>query len=107
ASLATAAALRYIVLLAMYAYLDKFQQSRQPSPNPLAAVHSQVNPPTPQTVQEFPQPRLQPDPVTDLNKFRAQEEEILNSYGWVDESQGVAHIPIEQAIDVLVKRGLP
>ena len=106
-SLAIAAVLIHIVLWGMYAYLDKFQQRRQPSPNPLAAVHSEVNPPTPRTVQEFPQPRLQPDPVADLNKFRAQEEEILNSYGWVDKSQNIAHIPIERAMDVLVARGLP
>jgi hypothetical protein len=42
-----------------------------------------------------------------MGKFRAQEEEILNSYGWVDQQAGVAHIPIEQAIEILAARGLP
>jgi len=31
----------------------------------------------------------------------------LNSYGWVDEKAGVAHIPIDQAMDMIAKRGLP
>ncbi len=55
----------------------------------------------------FPSPRLQPDPVADLNKFRAGEEQQLNSYGWVSQEDGVAHIPIEQAIDILSRQGLP
>ena len=104
--LAVAGVLIHIVLWGMYAYLDKFQQSRQPLPNPLAEAHSQV-PSTAQTAQKFPQPRLQPDPVADLNNFRAREEQVLNSYGWVDKNAGVAHIPIEQAIEILAARGLP
>jgi hypothetical protein len=57
--------------------------------------------------QRFPAPRLQPDPVSDLNRFRAQEEERLDSYGWVDEKAGVVHIPIERAIELLAEHGLP
>ncbi len=49
----------------------------------------------------FPRPRLQPNPVADLNKFRIREEEQLNSYGWVDPSVGRIRIPIERAIDIL------
>ncbi len=55
----------------------------------------------------FPTPRLQPDPVADLNKFRAGEEEQLNTYGWVSQKDGVAHIPIERAIDTISSQGLP
>ncbi|PYX87325.1 MAG: hypothetical protein DMG68_12200 [Acidobacteria bacterium] len=38
---------------------------------------------------------------------RLKEEEILNSYGWVDPKAGVAHIPIEKAMELLAQRGLP
>ena len=31
----------------------------------------------------------------------------LDSYGWVDESAGVARIPIEQAMAILIEEGLP
>jgi len=42
-----------------------------------------------------------------MNKFRAVERDVLNNYGWVDRKAGVVHIPIEQAMDQLIARGLP
>jgi hypothetical protein len=35
------------------------------------------------------------------------QENQLNSYGWVDQKAGVAHIPIERAMELLVQRGIP
>lgn len=55
----------------------------------------------------FPSPRLQPDPVADMNKFRTHEEQVLNSYGWVDQTKGTVHIPIDQAMAEVAKTGLP
>ena len=54
-----------------------------------------------------PQPQLQKTPIQDLQQMRAAEDQLLNSYGWVDQSKGVVRIPIDQAIDMLAKRGLP
>jgi hypothetical protein len=56
--------------------------------------------------QIFPQPQLQQTPVLDLRAIRAEEDQVLNSYGWVDQPKGVVRIPIAQAIDILSKRGL-
>jgi hypothetical protein len=61
----------------------------------------------PDPTKRFPQPVLQPDDVADLNKMRTNEELILNSYGWVDQKNGVAHIPIDQAMKVVAQQGLP
>jgi hypothetical protein len=55
----------------------------------------------------FPQPRLQRTPILDLRAMRAEEDQLLNSYAWVDKKQGVVRIPVSLAIDVLAKRGLP
>ncbi len=55
----------------------------------------------------FPQPRLQRTPILDLRAIRTQEDQLLNSYAWVDQKQGVVRIPVALAIDVLAKRGLP
>jgi hypothetical protein len=52
-------------------------------------------------------PRLQALPEQDLARLREQEEVALGSYGWADEAAGVARIPIERAIDLLLARGLP
>ena len=63
--------------------------------------------PAAKTGESFPQPRLQTQPARDLRRLRAEEEARLNSYGWIDRSAGVAHIPIDQAMDLLLERGLP
>jgi hypothetical protein len=55
----------------------------------------------------FPQPALQVDDVADMNKMKAENEEILNSYSWVDKSNGVVRVPIQTAIDQVAQKGLP
>ena len=54
-----------------------------------------------------PEPRLQPNPREDLAALRAREDEILTTFGWVDEPAGIVRIPIEEAMTLIVKRGLP
>jgi hypothetical protein len=54
-----------------------------------------------------PAPQLQTTPALDLKAIRAAEEQVLNSYGWVDLQKGVVRLPIGRAIDLLAKRGLP
>ena len=53
-----------------------------------------------------PLPRLEETPVLDLARQRAAEEKALNSYGWLNQEKGVAHIPIGRAIELLAQRGL-
>jgi hypothetical protein len=47
------------------------------------------------------------DPQIDLLQKRAQEDAVLNSYGWVDRANGTVRIPIERAIELTAERGLP
>ncbi len=54
-----------------------------------------------------PQPRLQVEPRVDLEHLRAGEDSELDSYGWVDQNAGLAHIPIERAMDLVAEKGLP
>jgi hypothetical protein len=55
----------------------------------------------------FPEPRLQRTPIPDLKTVRADEDHMLNSYGWVDPQKNVVRVPIDVAIDLLAKKGLP
>ena len=32
---------------------------------------------------------------------------VINGYGWVDRKAGIAHIPIDRAMDILARTGLP
>lgn len=54
-----------------------------------------------------PEPRLQALPPLDLEKFRAQEDARLNTYGWIDRDAGIAHIPVDRALELVAERGLP
>ena len=60
-----------------------------------------------------PEPRLQGapgheiHPVEELNSMRAAEDSVLTTYAWVAQASGTARIPIEQAITMLARRGLP
>jgi hypothetical protein len=47
---------------------------------------------------EYPQPRLQTDPRADWKRFHNEEMAWLDGSGWIDKANGVAHIPIEQAM---------
>ena len=58
-------------------------------------------------VREFPQPRLLTKPGASLAELRAAEEADLNSYGWVDRNAGIARIPIDRAMQMLLQHGLP
>ena len=52
-------------------------------------------------------PRLQISPPRDLEAFRAREEAELNSYGWINRTAGLTRIPITQAMNLVLERGLP
>jgi hypothetical protein len=54
-----------------------------------------------------PEPRLQVSAPKDLKQYKTAQDEILNSYGWVDQNAGIVRIPIDRAMDILVQKGLP
>lgn len=51
------------------------------------------------------EPRLQVNPKEDLSSYMAAQQAKLHSYGWVDAKRGIARIPIEMAMQDIVKRG--
>jgi len=54
-----------------------------------------------------PEPRLEVSPRIEIEALRASEDEVLAGYGWMNEKAGVARIPIERAMDLILERGLP
>jgi hypothetical protein len=51
--------------------------------------------------------RLQVDAQNELRQMRAAEDAVLNSYGWVDKDAGIVRIPVDRAMEILAKKGLP
>jgi hypothetical protein len=61
-----------------------------------------------QTTEQFPQPRLQTDDGNqEIADLHAKEDLLLENYSWVDKSQGKVRIPIERAMELVAKQGLP
>lgn len=99
-------ALIHLIVYGLY----KFMASEKLVSTPRSAgiiTPNKILPQGQDPVLRFPQPVLQPDPAADLDKFRATNEQQLNTYGYVDQGKGVVHIPIERAIDIVAQQGLP
>ena len=86
-----------VVSLLLLFGLLKFFQSREET-----SVANTVEP-----VKLFPEPQLQKTEILDLKALHAEEDKLLNGYAWVDPKQGIVRIPVDRAIEVLAKRGLP
>jgi hypothetical protein len=81
----------FVIAWLIYLALAGEAKREDPRPSPLAAAREQRLPPGPQ---------LQVRPERDLAAYRAAEKARLDGWGWVDEGAGVAHIPVERAIDL-------
>jgi hypothetical protein len=77
---------------------DRQHERAQTQVYPLAAGQQDRLPPF---------PRLQDNPQRELQELRAKQKALLEGYGWVNEEAGVARIPIEDAMKMVVERGLP
>lgn len=73
----------------------------------IAITHpgEEMGPPDEPPTQQAPV--LQPSPHADMEILHKREQMELGQYGWVDESKGIARIPIEKAIEITAERGLP
>jgi hypothetical protein len=89
--------------------LEDQAAARDPKMSPLA-MPATTMPPNTLGSPEFggaPLPRLLTNEPRTLRQIRDQEHTQLSGYGWVDQSAGVARIPIEEAKKLIVERGLP
>jgi hypothetical protein len=93
-----ALAILCVVAMGLLAGLFHLFSTETGGPVPEAKIDARRKPPA---------PYLQEKPVTDLREMRAAEDHILDTYGWIDQSHGIARVPIARAIDILAQRGLP
>jgi hypothetical protein len=60
-----------------------------------------------------PEPRLQgvpghgTDPQYDLRAKLQQDTEDNEKVGWIDQTAGIARIPVEDAMKIIAEKGLP
>jgi hypothetical protein len=81
----------------MYALLIRESTERVATRRYPLSVNQGPRPPAAPTLQQFP--------ANELYEFRTKEEAELHSYGWVDKNAGTVHIPIEDAMRLMLERG--
>ena len=101
----------YFILIGMYSFLDKYERSQMATASPLVTSKGAMSRVVTQddmdkTFKDNGAPMLETNERGQFRDFLLNQENQLNSYGWVDEKAGVAHIPIKQAMDLIVQRGL-
>lgn len=85
-----------IVCYALFRYYTAHEGNPPATESPFADVR-----------QLPPAPRLQVYPREDWLKFREEQQKSLETLDWVNRSAGTARVPIEEAMDLLVKKGVP
>ena len=82
--------------LGFFRFLSSYEKKQDPHLSPLAIGR-----------QYAPEPKLQVSEPADLQKIRQSEDEMLKGYGWVDQTRGIARIPVEEAMKILVQQKQP
>ena len=88
-----------LLVVPFYRLLARVETAAQPPA--MEVVKSEMSEP----VASFP--KLVESEPRALAAFRAQEDALLTSYGWVEKDKGIARIPIDDAIRIVAERGLP
>jgi hypothetical protein len=109
------AAVTHILLYYMFQYFVRIENGRTNAPLTEIQRPAGMDVPAQPRLQPFPNKRQDGDtvaptentPVTDMEDMRANEEKAQTTYGWIDAQKGVVRIPIEQAKQLLLQRGLP
>lgn len=99
--------------LGLMLFLYRSLEARQARADAVAIPSTRIvtadprRPPEP-VLQGAPGSRFElQEPQRELDALRREEELLLGSSGWVDRNAGVVRIPIEQAKELLLERGLP
>jgi hypothetical protein len=103
-----------LVIWGMFRFLSHSTLFAQGNPSPLVQMQKAM-PETTSILQNtgqvntnvFPEPRLQTNDEYDMSSFLSQENKILYPKQPFEDSTGTVHIPINQAMALIVERGLP
>jgi hypothetical protein len=103
--LLVAAVAIHVGIWLFFRFLQERAERRDTAPTTLAARRPVEGPHLPERL--FPEPRLERFPFAARESLRKEEDARLTSYGWVDRNHGVVRIPIEKAMELIARRGVP
>lgn len=96
AALAIAIGLVGLIVYGVFQYLAKHPTISATS-SPMSAGDPQIP----------PEPRIEEHPAIAVQELRAQEDQLLSTYGWTDKEARVVRIPIDRAMELQLTRGFP
>jgi hypothetical protein len=88
----------------LYGYYQRKEEKAKPPLSPLTAEERRQLPRDideigqPWDKEKVGEPRLQVEPVYDMDEMRKEEDRALASYGWANKESGLVRVPIEQAM---------
>lgn len=92
-----ATVLSMIVMVFFFGALERYAPSTsQYSPSPLAAE---------QPVAPVSQAPVEAEPVVDRLALETEAQQGLHEYAWISETAGIARIPIDEAIKLILDQG--
>ncbi len=86
-----------VILVVMKWTFDYFQSSTPLGPPATYLDNARLLPPS---------PRLQTEPRVELHDYCTAQMRMLDTYGWVDQGNGIVRIPVQRAMDLTLQRGL-
>jgi hypothetical protein len=85
-----------VICYGLFRYYEKYALNRPATESPFADV------------RQLPMgPELEANPREDWLKFREEQQKSLETLAWENQSAGTVRVPIEEAMDLLVKKGVP
>jgi len=93
------AAILAVMSFSLIGLFNHFEHAQHPGSVVAAPFAAQPAPP--------PAPRIQPNPLVDMQTYHQSQENVLNTYGWIDRQNGIVRLPIDRAMQLLLQRGLP
>jgi hypothetical protein len=102
--LAIALVISYLVTIGIYKGLTHYWESTYAAPPPSREGEAPTMPPEPR-LQGMPGHMT--DPQEDWRNMVKADATANNELGWTDEKTGVARIPVADAMDAIVAKGLP
>ncbi|MFY9647419.1 MAG: hypothetical protein WAK29_19715 [Terriglobales bacterium] len=102
----------YFIIVGMYSFLDNYERSQMATASPLVTSKGAMSRVVTQAdmdkaFKDNGAPMLETNERGQFKDFLIRQENQLNSYGWVDQKDGVARIPITLAMKLVEQRGLP
>ena len=88
-----------LVVVPLYRLFGRSETRQQPPP--ATVVRPDAVAPAPSA------PKLVASEPAVLAEFRAQEDALLTSWGWVEKDKAIARMPIDEAMKLVAERGLP